>query len=216
MLEKRIPMETHTQHSETNDMSQHHSTDPRIQRTRASLQEALLALCKKRDIDDVSISEIAEVAGVNRTTFYQHYADVNTLLADALDSVADAAHAQLELELPTLEHTGPGVIIANYLQHVYDNASVYRNVLGTNGSPVLVQRLTDRVRLIAEAGMRAKEFDESELPIPIAAASVAGSFVGIVRAWLQMKPLPSAATVTEWTLATLAPIEAAATSRAEL
>lgn len=197
-------------------MSHTQSIDPRIQRTRASLQDALLTLCKKRDPDSVTVSEIAEAASVNRTTFYQHYPDVNTLLADALDAVADAAHAQLELQLPTLEQTGPRDIIARYLQHVFENAALYRTVLGTSGSPILVARLTERVSSIAEAGMRAKNFDESEIPIPVAAASIAGSFVGIVRAWLQMQPLPTAATVTEWTLATLAPIEAAATHAAGL
>jgi AcrR family transcriptional regulator len=197
-------------------MSRTHSTDPRIQRTRASLQEALLTLCKKRDPDSVTVSEIAEAASVNRTTFYQHYPDVNTLLADALDAVADAAHAQLELQLPTLEQTGPGDIIARYLQHVFENAALYRKVLGASGSPILVARLTDRVSSIAEAGMRAKNFDESEIPIPVAAASIAGSFVGIVRAWLSMKPMPHPEIATGWALATLAPIEAAAVSRAEL
>lgn len=215
MLRKRIQHDIHTKHSETTDMSQPQHLDPRIQRTRASLQEALLTLCKTRDIDAVSISEVADAAGVNRTTFYQHYPDVSTLLADALDVVANSAHAQLETEMSTVAERGPGEIIARYLQHVYDNASLYRKVLGSNGSPVLVARLSDRAASIAEAGMRANCFDETLIPISVAAASIGGSFVGIVRAWLEMKPMPDPATATGWALASLAPIEAASASGAE-
>lgn len=187
-------------------MSQTNGTDPRIQRTRASLQDALLTLCKERDLDDVSISEVADAAGINRTTFYQHYPDLNTLLADALDAIATAAHAQLEVQLADVGEMDYPEIIAKYLQHVYDNAGLYRRVLGSTGSPVIVARLTKRVSIISESGMRASGFSESGLPLPIAAASVAGSFVGILRAWLQMKPMPSAETATQWALATLVPI----------
>lgn len=184
-------------------MAQAMSTDPRIQRTRSSLQTALLQLCKKRDLDDVSISEIAEAAGVNRTTFYQHYPDINTLLADALDSFADDAHAQLQTALPNFEEVGPGEIILRFLQHLHDNSSLYRKVFNSSSSPVLVARLTQRVSDIAEMGMRAKDFDESEMPIEVAAASQAGAIVGILSAWLKMKPLPSAETATGWVLASL-------------
>lgn len=177
--------------------------DPRIQRTRASLQDALLTLCKKRDLDEVTISEVVEAAGVNRTTFYQHYPDIDTLLADALDCIAEEAHAQLELELPYLDEGGPRELIAKYLGHVYENAALYRKVFSDTGSPVIVARLTDRVSTIAESGLRATKPEALNLPIEIAAASLAGSFVGIVRAWLRMRPLPTADIVTEWALTAL-------------
>jgi len=70
--------------------------DPRIARTRSSLHEALLGLCRESDYASVSISDITDAAGVNRSTFYQHYADKEELLADALDSFVEQAAAQIE------------------------------------------------------------------------------------------------------------------------
>ena len=46
--------------------------DPRIARTRGSLQEALLELARERELDDISVGDVAERAGVNRSSFYQH------------------------------------------------------------------------------------------------------------------------------------------------
>jgi AcrR family transcriptional regulator len=187
--------------------------DPRIQRTRSSLQDALLTICKKRDLDDVSISEIAEAAGVNRTTFYQHYPDIDTLLADALDAIAVEASAQLELDLPSASAAEPRDIIHKYLEHVHENASLYRRVLNSSGSPVTVDRLTARVAAIAEAGMRQAETSEAQIPVTVAAASMAGAFVGVVRAWLRQRPLPSADTATEWAMIALAIDEQTLASR---
>ncbi len=70
--------------------------DVRVARTRKRLQEALFALARERGLDDVSVSDIAEHAGVNRSTFYQHYSDKETVLADALDALLAQAGAQLD------------------------------------------------------------------------------------------------------------------------
>src|SRR5690606_15118949 len=67
------------------------NVDPRIARTRRSLQEALFELARERGLDEISVADIAERAGVNRSSFYQHYSDKDTLLADAIDAVVEEA-----------------------------------------------------------------------------------------------------------------------------
>jgi AcrR family transcriptional regulator len=57
--------------------------DPRIRRTRQLLQEALQTLLRSRKFEDISVQDIAEMATVNRATFYDHYTDKFALL-DAL------------------------------------------------------------------------------------------------------------------------------------
>ena len=55
--------------------------DPRIRRTRQLLQQALDKLLKKKEFDEISVQDIADVATVNRATFYDHYADKFELLS---------------------------------------------------------------------------------------------------------------------------------------
>jgi AcrR family transcriptional regulator len=54
--------------------------DPRIRRTRALLQDALLKLMQEKDFEKISVQDISEAATVNRATFYDHYADKFALL----------------------------------------------------------------------------------------------------------------------------------------
>ena len=56
------------------------TTDPRILRSRRMLMEALAKLLMKREIEDISVREIADEATLNRATFYLHYPDKNALL----------------------------------------------------------------------------------------------------------------------------------------
>src|SRR5208337_1812010 len=49
--------------------------DPRIRRTRQSLQDALEKLLSKKDFEEISVQDVAETATLNRATFYDHYPD---------------------------------------------------------------------------------------------------------------------------------------------
>jgi AcrR family transcriptional regulator len=56
------------------------SVDPRIRRTRLLLQQALGKLLETKEFEKISVQDIAEVATLNRATFYDHYADKFALL----------------------------------------------------------------------------------------------------------------------------------------
>jgi AcrR family transcriptional regulator len=56
------------------------TTDPRILRSRRMLIESLAKLLMKKELEDISIQEIADEATLNRGTFYLHYPDKNALL----------------------------------------------------------------------------------------------------------------------------------------
>lgn len=54
--------------------------DPRIQRTRQAIIDALYTLAKRKDFEDISISDITEEAKINRSTFYYHFLDKYDLI----------------------------------------------------------------------------------------------------------------------------------------
>jgi len=54
--------------------------DPRVRRTRQLLEQAFLAVAAEKGFQAVSVQDIAEKAGVNRATFYDHFTDKYELL----------------------------------------------------------------------------------------------------------------------------------------
>jgi AcrR family transcriptional regulator len=62
------------------------TTDPRILRSRRMLMEALARLLIKKELEDISVQEIADEATLNRATFYLHYPDKNALLQAMTDA----------------------------------------------------------------------------------------------------------------------------------
>lgn len=57
-------------------------TDPRVDRTRKLIAEAFLDVMNEKGFEDLTVNDITEKAGINRVTFYAHFADKYVLLSD--------------------------------------------------------------------------------------------------------------------------------------
>lgn len=105
--------------------------------TALCMDEALISLLKDKDLEYITVKEICEKAGVNRSTFYLHYETVSDLVNETVetinnrfldafqrnreDFVADIGSRKLDdLILITEEYLCP------YLHFVRDNKNVYK------------------------------------------------------------------------------------------
>ncbi len=57
--------------------------------TAIKMDEALLSLLEKKDFEYITIKEICDVAGVNRSTFYLHYENTYDLLRETTQYILD-------------------------------------------------------------------------------------------------------------------------------
>ena len=53
------------------------------------MNQALIELLNKKEYDFITIKEICEVAGVNRSTFYLHYENTADLLEETTQYILD-------------------------------------------------------------------------------------------------------------------------------
>jgi len=171
-----------------------------VLRTRRLLQDALISLARERSLDEISVADVAERATVNRSTFYQHYPDTDTLLADALDAQAAQVGADLTDIHPGVGPEQTPEILVRYATHVAENVALYRRALGEHGSPVAVARLRRRIAALACEGLELHGIPPAlaGMPLPIAAAALAGSVIGVLVAWLERDPLPAAEDAAAW------------------
>ncbi|MFJ6015157.1 TetR/AcrR family transcriptional regulator [Streptomyces sp. NPDC092952] len=165
------------------------SLDPRARRTRALLRTAVLGLSMEKDLDSITMSDIAQRAEVNRATVYLHYKDREDLLLDATEStmegVVEAARAcRLISDGHALSDTAPVHLISLFTQ-IDNHRAVYRRMLGENGSPRFGARLE---RLLAQAWFEqlltetpADTFDETALLVR--AHFLSGAVLAVIGRW---------------------------------
>lgn len=51
--------------------------------------EALIHLLEKKDIDYITVKEICNIAGLNRSTFYLHYESINDLVDETMEYITN-------------------------------------------------------------------------------------------------------------------------------
>lgn len=71
--------------------------------TAVRFDKALLALLDKKPFEFITISEICEEAGVNRSTFYLHYENTSDLLEETLKYVLDEFVSYFSVDMRNIE-----------------------------------------------------------------------------------------------------------------
>ena len=99
------------------------------------MNEALLILLEKKDIDGISVKEICEKAGVNRSTFYLHYDTIDDLFTETIEMLNNNFRNSFEVkDVRNLIKTGnrEDIVFINkefivpYLEFVKKNKKVLK------------------------------------------------------------------------------------------
>jgi len=77
-------------------MPQKEVVDIRIMRSKKAISESFITLLNERDFKTISITEIVNKAGVNRGTFYKHYAYKEDILKEIQDHFLEHLTIMLE------------------------------------------------------------------------------------------------------------------------
>ncbi len=118
--------------------------DIRVTNTKNRLVEALLVCLEKKGIYELKVKDIIEVSGVSTRTFYQYYADVNSLVADVendfIEGYKDSIRrdreslANIDMTLPTQDQL-KAVLSAtkNTISYCFDHKHEIQLLLSDNG-----------------------------------------------------------------------------------
>lgn len=87
----------------------------RHQDTIAAIEEAFVSLLNEKELKDISVSELCEKAGINRSTFYDNYTDIFAL--------ANAYAERIEKSVAEQPHTDGE--FAWIFEHIRANADVF-------------------------------------------------------------------------------------------
>jgi len=178
------------------------SADRRVRRTQATLQRALIALVEEQDLSLITVADVAERAGVSRSTFYDHYQDVHELAEAACTAMIDDLMASLPNPDEALSEGGhtPESVLRGFFSGFAENANLYRSLLGPNGSARVIDHI--RRRAVADLSDDQKVTDIVGVPRDLFAAFAAGALLGVAIDWLQRdRPrTPADMAALTWTL----------------
>lgn len=166
--------------------------DRRSQRTRHLLGEALVELMSAKGYNAITVSDIIEHANVGRSTFYAHYRDKDNLLVSEFARVVDV----LSLHSPRNAAGNLFFPSLGLFQHVGEQHKLYKALVWGSGTDLPFKYMQRLLSEKIEQGLNesGRKFD---IALPILANFLAGSFLTLLRWWMDNKMLYSAEQMDE-------------------
>jgi AcrR family transcriptional regulator len=166
--------------------------DPRIRKTRRSLQEAFVRLILRQGYDSISIQDIATEADTARVTFYRHYRDKEELLTDCLNGLYE------ELAQRTERLSVQGLLrgyspVSVLYEHIEEKETLYRILFSSRGTQTVIERMRHHMAQQSMETMRSSgRLPRENIPLEIVATHIASAQLGLAIWWLlHNKPYPA-------------------------
>ena len=120
-------------------------TDRRVIKTKRAIYRAMAQLLAQKDINEISIKDIADLADINRKTFYNYYAGVYQLV-DEIENTIVAYFAKL-IEQVDFEQviTDPSVVFGKLLETVNSHMEYVDALFKINGNSSLVNKVQSKL-----------------------------------------------------------------------
>lgn len=128
--------------------------DRRCRKTKSAICGALLELICEKPLEQVTVSELARAADVNRKTFYNHYTDVHAVMDEIQDGFAQVIFSLLHPEDMFYDFSHPERFFTPFAAVLEDNLPLFRMLLRSGQKDLLVRRLQSHLREILQVRTR--------------------------------------------------------------
>ena len=109
------------------------NSESKYYNTALFMDEALLNLLEKKEFEFITVKEICEKAGVNRTTFYLHYESMEDLLIESIEMITKRFYQTFNNETLNINSLNKDELflindkyLFPYLNFIKENKKIYK------------------------------------------------------------------------------------------
>ncbi len=171
--------------------------DRRVRRTKKLLTQALTQLMQTKQINEITVKELTDLADMNRGTFYLYYKDIY----DMLEKIEDGIFEALEEITSLHEHDNMAAqtkpILLDLFRFIAENQEMCRVLLSPHGDMNFLHRLNGVVREKCLEIWPANQENQSEADFEYHYSFVMFGCAGLIRAWVNRNCQESAVQMAE-------------------
>lgn len=166
--------------------------ESKYQYTASLMDEAFLLLLEQKEYDTITVKEIYQKAGVNRSTFYLHYETMNDLLEETVGMINDCFKASLS-SVPTDDPSKVVLTSEKYLRpylnfikenrraykvihqkdHLFDSQKTFESFYQSIFSPALTHfGVSEKIRNTCSRSIRRARWQSSGNGLKITAGTI--------------------------------------------
>ena len=157
--------------------------DRRVKYTQKIIKETLIDLLNEKQITKISVSEICEIADINRATFYRYYVDVY----DLLDKIEDAFSLELIEAFKKAEITDYTVskFVKSLLRVFLDNKKLVKVLFNHKTSTNFLENILELVYDTCKNKWEEEMPNVKDEDIEYASIYLFNGALGVINFWIK-------------------------------
>ncbi len=120
--------------------------DKRWIRTKLAIRDAFSQLLVEKDISKITVKEIAEIAFINRNTFYAHYENVYALLDEIEDELLDVIKDLLNTTDFFEAQNNMYIVLKKITSIVNADVDFYSRLINSTSASNLIKKIKDYLK----------------------------------------------------------------------
>lgn len=173
-------------------------TDRRVVRTKKEILNALTTLLEQKTIDEITVKEITDLAGINRGTFYLHYVDKYDLMEKSINQlILEMREIGTEIITLAVNNNGVGSVreeieegLIALFDYINEHHRFIKSLTGENGNYSFHIKFNE---LLKDNFVDRFSSTSLEIPAVYAVSAISYAIQGTVQTWLHegMKDSPA-------------------------
>ena len=172
-------------------------TDIRVIKTKRAIRDATLLLLSKKHIDDISVTELAITAQINRKTFYNYYQNIYQVVDEIENEIVEKFANAIRM---TDWYNGTELNFHNVFscvtEAVRENMEFFRPLLNISNTSIVIVKVESALKERGKAYFK-KYLDIDEDLLTMALDYIVSGMFSVFRRWLQNAQALSVHEVTE-------------------
>nr|WP_314461191.1 TetR-like C-terminal domain-containing protein [uncultured Clostridium sp.] len=158
--------------------------DRRIRKTQRLLKDSLLELMEKKDIKNISVKDITELADLNRGTFYLHYADTYSLLQEMETEVLNDFQNMVNGYREAFKKASLMPVIIPIIQYIEENKKICKILFENSSSNDFVNRFHTLILKNGTAIIKEQYPNARDVTLNYFLEFITYGLTGVLKQWL--------------------------------
>ncbi len=170
--------------------------DRRVVKTKRAIKEAFAKLLTQKDINDVTISDIAAEANINRKTFYNYYGGVYEVVGEIEDDIVRLIDKEVTGIGFQNSLQSPYLIFEKLTKVINTDTDFFGYLLGMNANVSLESKIADLLKSKFKMFVL-QDVEISELRLNLMTEFIISGMVAVYRRWFNSDRSEPIETISE-------------------
>ena len=177
--------------------------DRRQRKTREAIFAAFTEFLSKKDFNQITVSEIIDMADVGRSTFYSHFETKDFLLKELCEElfchIFDAMSNVNQEHKHIFDCDAPKSVFFHLFQHFKNNDNNILKLISSENNELFLKYFREKLAELVVSRLDLFECERSdELPESFWINHITSTFTETLRWWVKNKMAESVETITEY------------------